>query len=220
MLERILEPEVMDSQAEAENYDLMDHSSANEAFIQDLLAGSAAGPNVLDLGTGTASIPILLCDRVSDCRVVAVDASISMLELARHKVVESGHEGRLQLEHSDAKNFTWNDDLFHTIMSNSIIHHLPNPGNIIKRLPDLLLSGGRIFFRDLLRPDSHQELEQLVQTYFGGESASCQQLFRQSLHAALSIDEMRELLSQAGFDPHRVKKTTDRHWTWDAVLGR
>lgn len=220
MLKRTLEPEVMDSPSEADDYDMMDHGPANDAFVSDLLAGAKVETNVLDLGTGTAAIPILLCDQVIDCRVVAVDASISMLELARHRVVESGHEGRLQLDHSDAKSFTWNDELFHTIISNSLIHHLPQPSEVIKRLPEFLLPGGRVFFRDLLRPDSAAEVERLVKTYFGEESDSCQQLFRQSLHAALTIDEMQEMLSQAGFDAHTVKKTTDRHWTWDAVLGR
>ena len=40
--------------------------------------------NVVDLGTGTALIPIELCKRFADCRVMAADAAVNMLELARY----------------------------------------------------------------------------------------------------------------------------------------
>src|SRR5438067_170240 len=36
-LERILEPEVMDSHEEASDYDAMDHSEVNRRFVDDLL---------------------------------------------------------------------------------------------------------------------------------------------------------------------------------------
>ena len=35
-LERVLEPEVMDTVAEAHDYDCMDHSGVNQAFVTDL----------------------------------------------------------------------------------------------------------------------------------------------------------------------------------------
>ena len=37
MLSRILEPEAMDDAAEAREYDAMDHTSVNRAFVDDLL---------------------------------------------------------------------------------------------------------------------------------------------------------------------------------------
>ena len=36
-LERMLEPEVMDTVAEAHDYDCMDHSGVNQVFVTDLL---------------------------------------------------------------------------------------------------------------------------------------------------------------------------------------
>src|ERR1041384_1154392 len=94
-LERILEPEVMDSQEEASDYDAMDHSEVNRRFVDDLLAVLPPAPSpdplgplldVLDLGTGTAQIPIELCSRFADCRVMAADAAVNMLELARYNL--------------------------------------------------------------------------------------------------------------------------------------
>jgi methylase of polypeptide subunit release factors len=77
-LQRQLEPELMDDPQEAVVYDEMDHAEVNRRFVDDLLAGSPIGHDILDLGTGTARIPIELCNRVPDCRVMASDGAVSM----------------------------------------------------------------------------------------------------------------------------------------------
>ena len=68
-----------------------------------------------------------------------------------------------------------------------------------------------------MRPQDAETLEALVLTYTGKESEYSQQLFRDSLHAALSLDEIRDLVASLGFDPNSVQATSDRHWTWAAV---
>ena len=78
MLKRVLEEEVMASQEESIVYDDMDHRSVNELFVNDLLATGNASIEALDLGTGTARIPLLLCERTEDTRIIAVDLSESM----------------------------------------------------------------------------------------------------------------------------------------------
>src|SRR5438876_5952427 len=85
MLPRVLEPEVMDSAEEARDYDAMDHSQVNRLFVADFLAFYAprAGDTLLDVGTGTAQIPIELCRQNTDARIVAVDLAEHMLRVAR-----------------------------------------------------------------------------------------------------------------------------------------
>ena len=58
MLNRVLEPEVMDDRDEAIAYDAMDHELVNRLFVDDLLGAGPIGIDCLDLGTGTALIPI------------------------------------------------------------------------------------------------------------------------------------------------------------------
>jgi hypothetical protein len=58
MLNRTLEPEVMDTAADALDYDRMDHREVNRRFVDDFLAAAPDLSDVLDLGTGTAQIPI------------------------------------------------------------------------------------------------------------------------------------------------------------------
>lgn len=218
-LPRTLEPEVMDTAEEARDYDAMDHSQVNQRFVDDLLATGydVSVGDILDLGTGTAQIPIRLCCRHEECRVIAVDLSINMLELARYNLEAAGQIGRIQLDHIDAKTLPYDAGRFQVVISNSIVHHIPAPLTALREATRVLAVGGLVFFRDLLRPASADDVEHLVRTYAGNENEHSQQMFRQSLHAALTLDEVRALVSEVGFSPAEVQATSDRHWTWCGV---
>ena len=71
-LERILEPEVMDTDEEADGYQAMDHSGPNSAFVDRLIELGAKG-HVLDIGCGPGAIPILIAERIPDAYVTGVD---------------------------------------------------------------------------------------------------------------------------------------------------
>jgi ubiquinone/menaquinone biosynthesis C-methylase UbiE len=235
---RKLEPEVMDSPQDAEDYDRMDHSTVNRVFVDDLLvalnsergarnsklissalrAPSSALLDILDLGTGTALIPIELYRRFADCRVMAVDAAVSMLDLARYNLESAGLTRRIQLAHVDAKRLPYKDGAFDVVMSNSILHHIPEPLAVLREAVRVTKPGGLLFFRDLLRPGSAEQLDHLVAIYAADCNDHQRQLFADSLRAALSLAEIRAVVAQLGFDPESVQQTSDRHWTWSAVL--
>lgn len=221
-LPRVLEVEYMDTVEEAAAYDTMDHSHVNRLFVADLLAalgGRSADPDaamldVLDLGAGTARIPIELCQQHADARVLAVDAAVQMLELARYNVEIAGLIERVQLLQADAKRLPFRDGLFHVVISNSILHHIPEPLLVVREAARVTAPGGLLFFRDLLRPASAEQLRDLVEQYAGAEAPAARQMFADSLHAALSLSEIRELVATLGFAPESVQATSDRHWTW------
>jgi ubiquinone/menaquinone biosynthesis C-methylase UbiE len=217
-LERILEPEVMDSAEEAADYDAMDHGEVNQRFVDDLLAAISEEPestlDVLDLGTGTALIPIELCKKFPDCRVMAADAAVSMLELARYNIEVNGMIERIQLAHIDAKKLPFADAMFDVVMSNSIVHHIPEPMHVLREAIRVAKPGGLLFFRDLLRPETDEQLQQLVASYTRGANEHQQRMFADSLHAALSLEEIRRLVASLGFAADGVQQNSDRHWTW------
>jgi hypothetical protein len=39
-------------------------------------------------------------------------------------------------------------------------------------------------------------------------------MFRDSLHAALTVTEVQAIVTALGADPDTVRMTSDRHWTW------
>jgi ubiquinone/menaquinone biosynthesis C-methylase UbiE len=213
-LERVLEPEAMDSPEDVREYDDMDHSEANRAFVDDLLAANDAPGDVLDVGTGTALIPIELCERCEDCRVMAADLSVHMLDSARYNIEVAGLIDRIQLEHLDAKKLPSPNDYFHTVISNGALHHLADPLPAMREAARVVVPGGMIFFRDLARPESDAAVQTIVETYAGDADDRQQEMLEASLRASLPVNEMRALLEQLGFDPSDVEATSDRHWTW------
>lgn len=216
MLERILEPEVMDSPEEASDYDAMDHSAVNGLFVSDFLAVWNGQSPILDVGTGTAQIPIEFCRQSPQGEIVAVDLADHMLALGRTNVERLQLGGRVRLEKVNARKMSYPASTFPAVISNSIIHHIPEPRVAFEEMIRVAYGGATLFVRDLLRPDDLATLQHLVWTYAGMANAHQQKMFRESLHAALSLDEVRAIVASFGFEPETVQQTSDRHWTWSA----
>src|SRR6185369_12760641 len=109
MLPRVLEPEVMDSPEEARDYDAMDHVTVNRVFVEDFMAVWDGGQPLLDVGTGTAQIPIALCRRAPGVRITAIDLADNMLEVGAANVRRARMEDCIVLEKVDAKDMPFRD---------------------------------------------------------------------------------------------------------------
>lgn len=213
---RVLEPEVMDSLDEALDYDAMDHSAVNALFAADFLAASPDTTAILDLGTGTAQIPIAVCQRDPAARVLGIDLAAAMLDVGRKNVAALGFSDRIHLERVDAKGLPFTDGQFSAVMSNSIVHHIPDPYPVLAEAVRVTQPGGVIFIRDLLRPADELALAHLVATYAAGANPHQRTMFDDSLRAALALHEVRDLVMRLGFRAQTVQLTSDRHWTWSA----
>jgi ubiquinone/menaquinone biosynthesis C-methylase UbiE len=221
MLPRILETEAMDTPEEAADYDAMDHSEVNRAFAEEFLellarhlaAAGGGSPWVLDVGTGTAQIPIAIAQRRNDLHITAIDLAEHMLVVGRGNVAGAGLAGHIVLQREDAKALPYQDGAFHAVVSNSIVHHIPHPLEVLREMRRVLAPGGVLFVRDLLRPADMGTLWALVERYAAGANPHQKQMFADSLHAALSLDEVRELLRAVGLPEAWARQTSDRHWT-------
>ena len=224
-LPRTLEPEVMDSAAEAREYDAMDLADVNSAFITDLLSvldeiadnsGGRAPANritLLDAGTGTARIPLELARRADQVEITAIDVSARMLEVGEAHIERAGLFNRVRLLIADCKSLPFLDDSFDAVVSNSLIHHLPRPREALAEFVRVLRPTGHLFLRDLVRPESISGVDELVARHARGESPRARALFRDSLHAALTLAEIRDLLEDLNLPRQAARLSSDRHWT-------
>ena len=80
----------MDTREEAEAYDAMDHADVNESFVERIIELGASEGNFLDLGTGTADIPILLAQHLPKIQIVAIDLSVNMPKISQDPRCRSG----------------------------------------------------------------------------------------------------------------------------------
>ena len=220
-IDRILEPEVMDSEKEATEYDQMDHSEVNRIFVDDFLSFISKYDSienikeqlVLDVGTGTGLIPIELCQRDSQWNVIGIDLAQEMILKGEANIGNSNLKEQVELICCDAKSTPFPDKCYSIILSNSIVHHIPEPKSVFREMIRLLKNEGCLFIRDLLRPNTNDEVEELVSLHAAKANEYQQQLFRQSLQAALTIDEVREILRSINLPAEAVQQTSDRHWT-------
>jgi ubiquinone/menaquinone biosynthesis C-methylase UbiE len=212
-IERILEPEVMDTWLEATAYDAMDFEAVNTAFAADAVELDSNAVKILDAGTGTARIPILMCKIRPQYLFTAVDLAQSMLIIGQRNVEVAGLMQRIRLERVDTKRMPYPDLEFDTIVSNSLVHHLPEPLSFFQEVNRLVKPGGAILIRDLIRPESDREIDDLV-LQIGSEYDSHQQdLFRDSLKAALTLAEVQDLIDRANISKVELVRSSNLHWT-------
>jgi ubiquinone/menaquinone biosynthesis C-methylase UbiE len=227
-LTRTLEAEVMDTEEEARDYDAMDHAQVNARFCDDLLATCAQATlaRVLDVGTGTARIPIELCRRQARVEVEGIDLAEHMLALAERNVARAGLTGRIRLARIDAKAMPWAAARFDAVLSNSIVHHIPQPQRVLAEMWRVVRPGGTLFVRDLARPDDLPRVTALLDTHAPLPDAAPdvramhgrqRALFEASLRAALTADEVRAMVVPLGMRAESVQTTSDRHWTLACV---
>lgn len=212
-MKRILEPEVMDTREEAEAYDAMDHTAVNIPFVERVVELGANQGHFLDLGTGPAQIPIFLAQRCPKIQITGIDLSVNMLALGEQHVAEAGLTDRVALECVDAKTLPYPDQSFDGVISNSIIHHLPDPLTAFREIRRVVRPDGLILIRDLMRPNTPQAAQALVERYAADDTPYQKKLFYDSFLAALTIPEIEVMLAQAGLTDAIVAQSSDRHWS-------
>jgi SAM-dependent methyltransferase len=99
------------------------------------------------------------------------------------------------------------------VTSNSLVHHIPDPRAVFQEIARIARPGAPILIRDLVRPETHDALETLVQAHAARWSPLQRMLFSDSLHAALTLVEVRALLDESGLSDVNVTQVTDRHWS-------
>lgn len=212
-MKRILEPEVMDNPQEASEYDAMDFLEVNSAFAQRAITLAPKVAKVLDAGTGTARIPILIAQQRPQWEIIGIDLAKSMLELGKKNLETAGLQQQISLALVDVKRMPYLNASFDVVLSNSLLHHLSDPMLFLKEIKRILKPGGAILLRDLLRPENEEVMNAMVAEVDAKYSEHQTQLFRNSLHAAFTLDEIHQLIQQAGLAGMNIYQSSDRHWT-------
>jgi ubiquinone/menaquinone biosynthesis C-methylase UbiE len=219
-MNRVLEPEVMDTWLEATAYDAMDFVDVNTLFAMDAIELDPDAVKILDAGTGTARIPILMCQRQPQYLFTAVDLAQSMLIVGQNNVESAQLTQRIRLERVDTKRMPYPDLEYDMVISNSLVHHLPEPLPFFQEVKRLVKPGGAILIRDLIRPETETEINDLV-TQLGGDYDPHQQdLFRDSLQAALTLAEVQTLLDRVNIPDVSLDRSSNLHWTIKRKLKR
>jgi 2-polyprenyl-3-methyl-5-hydroxy-6-metoxy-1,4-benzoquinol methylase len=215
LVQRIPEPELMESPEQARAYANADFSAPHDAFVAcfrerfpDFGTGTA-----IDLGCGAADIAARFARAFVEVTVHGVDGAAAMLELGAEHVRTCGlgdrvslQLARLPLAHPEAVL----GGRYDVVISNSLLHHLADPAVLWQTARAVAATGAAIFVMDLRRPPSTEAADALVTTYAAGEHPLLRDDFLASLCAAYTPDEVGAQLHDAAL-PLRVEALGDRH---------
>jgi trans-aconitate methyltransferase len=211
-MDRIPEPELMDAANQAAAYAAADFSESNSLFV-DLLRQKFPGHSprkLIDLGCGPGDILVRIAGAWPDAQLTGVDGSPAMLEHARRAISEAGLGRRVELLELRLQDETLPRD-HDTIVSNSLLHHLADPGLLWRRISELGRPGAVVLVMDLVRPDTEAAARELLRRYAHDEPEILQRDFYRSLLAAFRPEEIRAQLAAAGLGALAVEPVSDRH---------
>ena len=214
-MKRRPEPELMDSEEQTLAYAEADFDESNSLFLERFLArfpDLPASGQMADLGCGPGDITVRLAHALPGWEVTGLDAGPNMLRHAERRLdsEDLAHRVQFRLSHlpDDALlNASWN-----AVVSNSLLHHLPDPLVLWRSVAQLAAPGAAVQVMDLMRPDSEKQARNLVNTYSADAPDILREDFYNSLLAAYTPEEVSGQLIEAGLDRLKIETVSDRHW--------
>ena len=219
MMPRVLEPELMDDPEQALVYARADFEKENQGFIDrfhEYYPEFTEG-HILDLGCGPGDIPVRFARTLPSCRITGVDASEPMIGLADVAVKQASLADRItfRCERFQAVSLVEPAD---AAVSNSLLHHVPNPLQFWYRLRQLVKPDSPVLVMDLLRPDSPEEAQAIVDRYAAKEPEILRRDFYHSLLAAFTEDEVAAQLAELNLSRLIIDVVDDRHWVVSGII--
>lgn len=218
-MDRVLEPELMDDPEQAEAYAHAHFAEENQRFVErfkEYFPEFSQG-RVLDLGCGPADIPIRFARLYPGCQVIGVDAAAPMIQLGEQAVNQTGLADRITLRCERYEEIA-GARIVDAVISNSLLHHLPNPLQFWQKLRQLVKPGAPVLVMDLLRPESPEAAQAIVDQYAADEPDILRRDFYNSLLAAFTEDEIGSQLARMNLTRLLIDIPDDRHWVVGGII--
>lgn len=174
------------------------------------------GARALDLATGTGDLALLIAGAVPGSRVVGLDPSLKMLDIAREKVAAAGLTERVELVAGDAETLPFEDATFDGVSIAFGIRNVPNRARALSEMARVTKPGGRLAVLELseprggiLAPLARFHVHTLV-PWMGAllSGAKEYRYLQRSIAAFPPAQEFAALMEQAGYRVHAVEALT------------
>jgi 2-polyprenyl-3-methyl-5-hydroxy-6-metoxy-1,4-benzoquinol methylase len=218
-MDRVLEPEVMEEEAQARAYAQADFAEENQGFVdrfREYFPEFNEG-HILDLGCGPGDIPLRLARALPSCRVTGIDASAPMIRLAEQTALEARLSARVSFRCERFQDMAGASQA-DAAVSNSLLHHVPHPLQFWTRLRQLVKPGSPVLVMDLLRPESPEAAQAIVDHYAANEPEVLRRDFYNSLLAAFTEDDIGAQLARMNLTRLLIDVVDDRHWVVGGII--
>lgn len=169
---------------------------------------------ILDVATGTGDLAIALARRIRGTRVLGVDLSERMLDIARRKVSEAGLDGRIVLDTGDAEHLDLTDGAVDVATVAFGVRNFGDLGAGLRELARVVRPGGRAVILEFSTPSNplarafYGIWNRRVLPGVGGMVSHDRAAYRylpDSIGAFPSPDRFLAMLSEAGFRNGRAR---------------
>ncbi|MEW6606390.1 MAG: methyltransferase domain-containing protein [bacterium] len=158
----------------SENYD--DYLSSMDSYgaiVQTIREKTSVQEKdtVLDIGIGTGRIAIALarlCGK--DGKVIGIDISSRMLQVARQNIEEAGLSDMFELYEGNAEDFSLKEDLADIVVCASVFRYFQDQKEMLSKIHRVLKSGGRLVLLDISLPENPESFRYKVSKIIWGNT--------------------------------------------------
>ncbi len=171
---------------------------------------------VLDVATGTGDLAVE-ASRLSPSKIVGVDISEGMLEVAREKMKSKKLDKLIDLQYGDSENLPFKDNSFDAVTAGFGVRNFENLPKGLSEMCRVMNTGGKLAILEPAEPNSFP-FKQLYSFYFKGllplvgklvsKDDSAYTYLPESVAAFPSGKQFLTELKKAGFiNPQHIKLT-------------
>ena len=125
------------------------------------------GSILLDIGTGPGTLPIAIAGKFPSAKVIGIDLSKKMIQIAEKNRQMSGAANNLEFKVMDAKNLAFCDNSLDMVISTGSMHHWKDPVKIFNELYRCLKPGCEAWIYDGYGNAADEDINRELNKFFG-----------------------------------------------------
>lgn len=116
--------------------------------VAEEIAAHLPGGIILDIGTGPGYLPLEIAHRSSNVRIIGIDLSLKLIQIARLNAVKAGLSDRLKFQLGNARRLEFEDSAFDMVISTGMLHSLKEPVTVLQEIYRVLKAGKQAWIFD------------------------------------------------------------------------
>jgi len=182
------------------------------SHVADEIVSNLTEGIVLDLGTGPGYLPIEIAKRSPAIKIVGIDLTLKLIQMAQKNALEAGLKDRLNFQVGNAASLLFDDASFDMVISTGMLHSLRDPVKVLREIYRVLKKGGEAWIFDPAKIASQIEVNKWTASLTFRERLFLSLFKLLKLHKPIktfSRNEAVSFIKDTDFKDYRVEKMND-----------